>query len=185
MVTFRKPQKTDGAAIKPVSASEKHHISPRNAAFRTSKQPVSDHNKARFANRSGLYFYPVYLKRCIPTVYANPPKLAYLRPESLSDENIAIFSSYAGYLFISPSHILYIYTHPAPCFHTRATAHRHGLHIRTASRNPLPCTYVVSRCRPLRPCALTHAPPLFKNKQQLKNKINTADSTKFIIFARS
>jgi len=154
------------------------HFAPQNSPFHTTIKPVSQVG-------AGFIFIRFYLKHCMPRVYANPPKLAYLRPESLSDENIAVFSSYAGYLFISPSHILYIYTHPAPCFHTRATAHRHGLHIRTASRNPLPCTYVVSRCRPLRPCVLTHAPPLFKNKQQLKNKINTADSTKFIIFARS
>lgn len=33
--------------------------------------------------------------------------------------------------------------------------------------------------------ARTHAPLIFKNKQQLKNKINTADSAKFIIFACS
>ena len=33
--------------------------------------------------------------------------------------------------------------------------------------------------------ARTHAPFIFKNKQQLKNKINTADSAKFIIFACS
>lgn len=154
------------------------HFAPQNSPFHTTIKPVSHVG-------AGFLFIRFYLKRCMPTVYANPPKLAYLRPEALSDENIAVFSSYAGYLFISPSHILYIYTHPAPCFHTCAFACWHGLCISQVSRNPQPCTYVVSRYRPIRPCALTHAPPLFKNKQQLKNKINTADSTKFIIFARS
>lgn len=37
MVTFRKPQKTGGAAIKPISDSEKHHISPRKAPYQPPK----------------------------------------------------------------------------------------------------------------------------------------------------
>ena len=49
MVTFRKPQKTGGAAIKPISDSEKHHISPRNDAFHTSIKPISEHEIDHFA----------------------------------------------------------------------------------------------------------------------------------------
>lgn len=85
------------------------HFAPQNSPFHTTIKPVSHVG-------AGFLFIRFYLKRCMPTVYASPPKLAYLRPEALSDENIAVFSSYAGYLFISPLHILYIYTHPAPCF---------------------------------------------------------------------
>lgn len=124
------------------------HFAPQNSPFHTTIKPVSQVG-------AGFIFIRFYLKHCMPRVYANPPKLAYLRPESLSDENIAVFSSYAGYSFISPSHILYIYTHPAPCFsYTRLRMlarplHPHrepqsaALHIRRQQMPTPPpvCTY--------------------------------------------
>lgn len=185
MVTFRKPQKTGGAAIKPISDSEKHHISPRNDAFHTSIKPVSYYNKARFARRSGLYFYPVLLK----TLYANglckPSKTRVFAAGSTVTKISPYFRVMPDiHSFLRHTSCIFIHILPRASIH--APPHTDtAFTSATASRNPLPCTYVVSRCRPLRPCVLTHAPPLFKNKQQLKNKINTADSTKFIIFARS
>lgn len=113
MVTFRKPQKTDGAAIKPVSASEKHHISPRNAAFRTLKKPVSYYNKARFASRSGLYFYPVLLK----TLYANglckPSKTrVFAAGSTVGRKYRRIFELCRIFIHFSVTHSVYLYT---PC----------------------------------------------------------------------
>lgn len=155
MVTFRKPQKTDGAAIKPVSASEKHHISPRNAAFRTSKQPVSDHNKARFANRSGLYFYPVLLK----TLYANglckPSKTRiFAAGITVGRKYRRIFELRRIFIHFSVTHSVYLYTSCSVFPYTRhrtqtRPSHPHrepqsaALHIRRQQMpSPPPtCTY--------------------------------------------
>lgn len=113
MVTFRKPQKTYGTAIKPVSASEKHHISPRNDAFRTLKKPVSYYNKARFASRSGLYFYPVLLK----TLYANglckPSKThVFAAGSTVGRKYRRIFELCRIFIHFSVTHSVYLYT---PC----------------------------------------------------------------------
>lgn len=113
MVTFRKPQKTSGATIKPISDSEKHHISPRNDAFRTLKQPVSYYNKARFASRSGLYFYPVLLK----TLYANglckPSKThVFAAGSTIGRKYRRIFELCRIFIHFSVTHSVYLYT---PC----------------------------------------------------------------------
>lgn len=113
------------------------HFAPRKSPFHTTIKPVSQVG-------AGFVFIRFYLKHCMPTVYASLSKLAYLRPEALSDENIAVFSSCTGYLFISPLHILYIYTHPAPCFHTRAFACWHGLYVRTSDRSSQPGTHIIN-----------------------------------------
>lgn len=111
MVTFRKPQKTGGATIKPISDSEKHHISTRNDAFRTLKQPVSYYNKARFASRSGLYFYPVLLK----TLYANglckPSKTrVFAAGSTVGRKYRRIFELRRIFIHFSVTHSVYLYT---------------------------------------------------------------------------
>lgn len=111
MVTFREPQKTGGATIKPVSDSEKHHISPRNAAFRTLKKPVSYYNKARFASRSGLCFYPVSLK----TLYANglckPSKIrVFATGSTVGRKYRRIFELCRIFIHFSVTHSVYLYT---------------------------------------------------------------------------
>lgn len=113
MVTFREPQKTGGAAIKPVSASEKHHISPRNDAFRTLKKPVSYYNKARFARRSGLSFYSVLLK----TLYANglcksSKTRVFADGNTVGRKYRRIFELCRIFIHFSVTHSVYLYT---PC----------------------------------------------------------------------
>lgn len=111
MVTFRKPQKTGCAAIKPISDSEKHHISPRNAAFCALKKPVSYYNKARFARRSGLYFYTVLLK----TLYANglckPFKTrVFAAGSTVGRKYRRIFELRRIFIHFSVTHSVYLYT---------------------------------------------------------------------------
>lgn len=123
MVTFRKSQKTGGTAIKPVSASEKHHISPRNAAFRTLKKPVSYYNKARFARRSGLSFYPVLLK----TLYANglckPSKTrVFAAGSTVGRKYRRIFELRRIFIHFSVTHSVYLYT-PCSVFFIHAPSH--------------------------------------------------------------
>lgn len=138
MVTFRKPQKTGGAAIKPISDSEKHHISPRNDAFHTSIKPVSYYNKARFARRSGLYFYPVLLK----TLYANglckPSKTrVFAAGSTVGRKYRRIFELCRIFIHFSITHSVYLYT-PCSVFFIHAPSHA-GTAFTSAPRAAIRC----------------------------------------------
>lgn len=116
----RSHKKTGGAAIKPISDSEKHHISPRNAAFRTLKKPVSYYNKARFARRSGLYFYTVLLK----TLYANglckPSKTrVFAAGSNVGRKYRRIFELRRIFIHFSVTHSVYLYTPSSVIPYTR------------------------------------------------------------------
>lgn len=155
MVTFRKPQKTGGAAIKPISDSEKHHISPRNDAFHTSIKPVSYYNKARFARRSGLYFYPVLLKTLYTNGLCKPSKTrVFAAGSTVGRKYRRIFELCRIFIHFSVTHPVYLYTSCPVLPYTRhrtqtRPSHPHrepqsaALHIRRQQMptHPPVCTY--------------------------------------------
>lgn len=156
IVTFRKPQKTSGATIKPISDSEKHHISPRNAAFRTLKKPVSDHNKARFARRSGLYFYTVLLK----TLYANglckPSKTrVFAAGSTVGRKYRRIFELRRIFIHFSVTHSVYLYTSCSVLPYTRISMQAQPLRPYLGSQ--FTARYVHRKLTPSPPPVCTYA----------------------------
>lgn len=127
-----------------ISGPEILHITPWNGPFHTLKQPVPQKG-------TGCPFVLFHLSHCTSIYYTILSKLANLRPGALPDENIAVFSSYAEYLFISPLLFLHIYAQPLPVHPAHASSGRQGINSRHANRSTLPGTHTVNLGRhPLR-----------------------------------
>lgn len=172
------------SAGKHVSCVRKHRCALRKSLFRDTIKPVP-------RTVSGIVVISHSISGSLSETLRRCPKLAYLQPESLRCGAKPLSRNGNAYSCMARRRFMHNYAKcrptpgslhnaiPAPPLQPASTAPgipTEGMaHTRLTAHCPVPVT--TPRDSPARPA-------VFKNKQQLKNKINTADSPNFIIFAR-